>query len=94
MANWDLGNILKFDTNGAIKNSDNVYIQKIALWGVNGTSELTFAVNGTTALRLMIVANATNQTPNWQSETFNPPLYINNASITTVTAGSGYVYLA
>ena len=94
MPNWDLGNILYFDTNGAIKSSDNVYIQKIALWAVDGTSELTFAINGTTTLKFAHVVNATSQISQWHSESFSPPLFVSNASIATITAGSGYVYLA
>ena len=94
MANWDLGNILYYDTNGAVKSSRGVQIQKIALWGVGRTSELTFAVNGTTTLRLAVVTNGTSQTSNWQSESFNPPMLMSNCSIQSVTAGSGYIYLA
>ena len=94
MGNWDLGNILYFDAPGAIKSSDNVYIQKIALWAVDGTSELSFSVNGTTTLKFAHVINATSQISQWHSESFSPPLFVSNASIATITAGSGYVYLA
>ena len=94
MANKDMGNIIIFDTNGAVRSSDSLSIQKFALWGVDGTGEMTVAMNGTTILKLGVVVNGTNESIHWVSESFNPPLYLNNLSVTSVTAGTGYIYTA
>ena len=95
MANQQFGNVWYFDTNGAINNSKVVSISKIALYGIDTTSLLTFAIG--TGIPTVIL-NFTTSSPNvenrWREVNFIPPFYANNASILTVTAGSGYIFLA
>ena len=94
MSNKSFGNLLYFDTNGAINQSHQTKISKISLWWIDNTSELTLTVNGTTALRLAPVFNGTGTTVVNPIETSfcGNGWYIENASIATVTAGSGYIY--
>ena len=95
MPNQQFGNIWYFDTNGAINNSRNIQIQKIALYGIDTTSQLVFAIGtGIPAVVLSFATSSPNVENRWREVNFIPPCYVNNASILSVTAGSGYVFLA
>lgn len=95
MANTTWGNIWYFDTNGAINNSKEVNIQKIALYGIDTTSQLVFAIGtGVPVVVLSFATSSPNVENRWREVNFIPPCYANNASILSVTAGSGYVFIA
>lgn len=95
MANQTWGNIWYFDTNGAINNSKNTAIQKIAIYAIDTTSQLVFAIGTGVPAVVLSFSNSGPLVENkWREVNFNPPCYVNNASILSVTAGSGYVFLA
>ena len=95
MPNSQWGNIWYFDTNGAINLSKETQITKIALYGIDTTSQLAFAIGtGVPAVVLSFATSSPNIENRWREVNFIPPVYINNGSILSVTAGSGYVFLA
>lgn len=95
MANTSFGNVFYYDTNGAVNGGKEVSIQKIALYGQDTTSLLTFAIGtGVPVVVLSFATSGPNVENRWREVNFNPPYYCNNASILTVTAGSGYIFLA
>ena len=94
MSNLNLGTVYYFDTNGTINNSKPVRIKKVALWCIDATSELTLTVSGSPTIKLAHVLNATSQIAQWQECNFGGDGWLtSNASIATVTAGSGYVFV-
>lgn len=95
MPNTSWGNIWYFDTNGAINSSNNTHIQKIAIYAIDTTSQLVFAIGtGVPAVVLSFATSSPNVENRWREVSFNPPCYVKNASILSVTAGSGYVFIA
>lgn len=95
MGNLQWGNIWYFDTNGSINNSQSTFLQKVALYGIDTTSLMTLAVGtGIPSIVLSFATSSPNIENRWREVNFNPPFYIQNASILTVTNGSGYVFLA
>ena len=95
MSNLVLGNVYYFDTNGAINNSNSTKIKKVALWCLDATSELTLTVSGSSAVKLAYVQHSTGAAAaQWQECNFGGDGWlVNGASIATVTAGSGYVFV-
>ena len=95
MPNQSFGTIWYFDTNGAINSSKEVSISKIALYAIDTTSQLVFAIGtGVPAVVLSFATSSPNIENRWREVNFIPPCYVNNASILSVTAGSGYVFIA
>lgn len=97
MPNINLGsNVFYFDTNGAINNGKQTSIIKIALWGIDTTSALVMAIGtGVPAVKLTFTTSVPYLVNQWQQCDFAyPGWYVNNASILSVTAGSGYVFIA
>jgi len=93
MGQVSLGNVYYFDTaGGAVNNGSPTKISKIALWGTDGAS-LLFTVSGYPVVRLSVAINGTSQDSNWQEVNFGEGIYFSNASITSVAAGSGYVFI-
>lgn len=95
MANQSFGTILYFDTNGAINNGKAAQIQKIAIYGVDTTSQLVFAIGTGVPAVVLSFSNSGAQVENrWREVNFFPAQYVSGASILSVTAGSGYVFIA
>ena len=98
MANTNLGsNVFYFDTNGAINNGKATNIIKIAFWAVDSNSSLVMAIGtGVPAVKLSYFNFGTTVVWNQWLECNFPGKgwYITNGSILTVTAGSGYIFLA
>lgn len=93
MSNLTLGTVYYFDTNGAINSSNPTRIKKVALWCIDNTSELTLTVSGSPVIKLAYVQNASS-IAQWQDIDFSGDgWWVENASIETVTAGSGYVFV-
>ena len=96
MPNTNLGcNVWYYDTNGAINNGKPAYISKIALWSVDTTNgQITMAIGTGISVVKLSFSNGQYVTDPWRQVDFSPPWYITNGSILSVTAGSGYVFLA
>ena len=97
MPNTNLGsNVFYFDTNGAINNGKETTIIKIALWGIDTTSSLVMAIGtGVPAVKLSYTTSGANIWNQWLECNFSGKgWYITNGSILSVTAGSGYVFVA
>lgn len=93
MANLSLGHLYYFDTNGAINNSKPVKVKKIALWCNASNSEMTISITGSPVVKL--VRQDTSSLPGWEEIDFGGEgWWLEHGSVVTVTAGSGYVYIA
>ena len=95
MPNTNLGsNVWYYDTNGAINNGKPAYISKIALWAVDSNAVLVMAIGTGIPVVKFSVLNSQFVTNSLFTARFKTPWYITNGSILSVTAGSGYVFVA
>lgn len=96
MPNTSLGsNVFYFDTNGAINSGKPTSIIKIALWATNSSGELLMAIGTGVPVVKISFSTYPYYIHQWHECNFSSPgWYVTNASILSVTAGSGYVFVA